>query len=380
MHLSTHHYTPDQGWDRALDATLDSASTWVLVFGSSDISDLNPGLDELKKAFPLACWTGCSTSGEIHDEVILDHSLVVAITRFEHTQLRLSSARIEHPDASFGIGEQLGKELAVPDLKTVFVLSDGLNVNGSALIDGLSSALPNRPAIMGGLAGDGDQFRQTWVLQNKQAQTQAITAIGFYGDHLEFSYGSAGGWDLLGPERKITNSTGNVLYSIDGQPALTLYKKYLGDRAAGLPATGLLFPLAILNKDIENEMTVRTILSISETENSITFAGDVPTGSTVRLMRANFERLINGAGEAAASINFRTYRGSPLLNIGISCIGRRLVLGQRSEEEIEEVRHVLPRGSELVGFYSYGEISPLASGECDLHNQTMTLSSFWENE
>jgi hypothetical protein len=169
-----------------------------------------------------------------------------------------------------------------------------------------------------------------------------------------------------------------VLLSIDGQPALALYKKYLGERANGLPATALLFPLAILNTHAKDGVTVRTVLSVNEEENSITFAGDVPEGSTVRLMSANFERLINGAGEAAASIMLDDYRGNALLTIGISCIGRRLVLGQRTEEEIEEVRHALPAGSELVGFYSYGEISPLASGRCDLHNQTMTLTSFWE--
>jgi hypothetical protein len=308
----------------------------------------------------------------------MDQSLVVAVLKFEHTRLRLASAAIAAADESHRVGVQLGNALNAPDLKAVFLLSDGLCVNGSTLIEGLTASIAPDVVVTGGLAGDGDRFQATWVMHEQAPQAKRVTAIGLYGDKLGVSHGSKGGWDLLGPERKITGAKGNVLFSIDGQPALALYKTYLGDRANGLPATGLLFPLAILNENKGDGMTVRTILAVSETDNSITFAGDVPVGSTVRLMRANFERLINGAGEAAANVIFKDYRGGPLLSIGISCIGRRLVLGQRTEEEIEEVRHVLPKGSELIGFYSYGEISPLASGRCDLHNQTMTLSSFWE--
>jgi hypothetical protein len=378
MQLSTFHYTPEQGWNQPLDQVLDSETTWLIVFGGSAVSPLMQGFADLRQAFPKSVWTGCSTSGEIHGNLLLDHSLVVAVLKFEHTLLRLASASIDSAEVSHQVGAQLGKELSAPDLKAVFLVTDGLSVNGSKLIDGLSTSIGPDVVVTGGMAGDGDRFQSTWVIHEQAPQANHVTAIGLYGDKLGVSHGSKGGWDLLGPERKITGSQGNVLFSIDSQPALSLYKTYLGERADGLPATGLLFPLAILNENKVEGMTVRTILAVSKADNSITFAGDVPVGSTVRLMRANFERLINGAGEAAAIVNFKDYSGGPLLSIGISCIGRRLVLGQRTEEEIEEVRHVLPLGSDLIGFYSYGEISPLASGRCDLHNQTMTLSSFWE--
>ena len=206
-----------------------------------------------------------------------------------------------------------------------------------------------------------------------------VTAVGLYGDRVRIAHGSKGGWDVLGPEREVTRSVGNVLFSLDGQPALTIYKQYLGDRAAGLPATGLLFPLAIRNGLAEDEDTVRTILAVNESESSITFAGDIPEGSFVRLMRANFDRLIDGAADAASRADMSDYKGGqPVLGIGISCVGRRLVLGQRTEEEIDAVLDALPPGCKFIGYYSYGELSPLTSGRCDLHNQTMTLSLFWE--
>ena len=170
---------------------------------------------------------------------------------------------------------------------------------------------------------------------------------------------------------------GNAL--VGGQPALQLYKKYLGDRAEGLPATGLLFPLSISSDDANEENVVRTILAVDEKNNSITFAGDIPQGSRVQLMRANFDRLIDGAADAAGAIDVSEYKSGPLLSIAISCVGRRLVLGPRTEEEIDAALNSMPEGTKQIGFYSYGEISPLANGRCDLHNQTMTLTSLWEN-
>jgi hypothetical protein len=111
----------------------------------------------------------------------------------------------------------------------------------------------------------------------------------------------------------------------------------------------------------------------------MTFAGNVPEGSLCQLMRANFERLIEGASHAALHTRARTVaNGSPTLAIAISCVGRRLILGERTEEEIEAALVELPDRTGLVGFYSYGEISPYANGHCDLHNQTMTLTTITE--
>jgi hypothetical protein len=380
MKVTVHLFVPNTGWLTPLDGAMDSPSTLVLVFGGSKSSPLRSAFSDLSMMFPQAILMGCSSAGEIYGRTLTDDGLVVAVIRFERSTLKLIAIPLSNAAESFNVGAQIARSLMSDKLKGVFVLSEGLEVNGSELVSGLASDLPPQAIVTGGLAGDGPRFEQTWVLLNGAPQPGYVTAVGLYGEAVGIAHGSKGGWDVLGPEREVTHSSGNVLYSLDGQPALLLYKKYLGDRAAGLPATGLLFPLAIRNELDEDGHTVRTILSVNEDDNSITFAGDIPQGSFVRLMRANFDRLIDGATDAAAAM---LYPGLNPANqsvcIAISCVGRRLVLGQRAEEEIDAVADVLPLGAHLIGYYSYGEISPLASGRCDLHNQTMTLTAFWEN-
>lgn len=378
MLLSCHHYSAASGWSTDLDHHLDSCDTLVIVFGPPDLKCVAAGLDELQRSFPQSHWTGCSTSGEIFGRAVTDDSLSVAIVRFERSRLKMTADRIDDPKESFRVGEQIVQALSEPDLKAILVLSDGLAVNGSELVKGMSAGVSSDVIITGGLAGDGDRFAQTWVIAEQVPKDKHVVAVGFYGDHAHIGCQSGGGWDVLGPEREVTHSKGNILYALDGQPALALYKKYLGDRAEGLPATGLLFPLGVRNSQDPNDLTVRTILAVSETDNSITFAGDIQQGARVRLMRANFDRLLDGASDAARDLQAsEPHTEGALLAIAISCVGRRLVLGQRTEE-IEAVLDELPQHTKLVGFYSYGEISTLTNGRCDLLNQTMTLTVIWE--
>jgi hypothetical protein len=257
-------------------------------------------------------------------------------------------------------------------LRAVFVLSKGTDVNGSELVRGLNAGLPPEVVVTGGLAGDGARFGKTWVMHDGTCTGNAVVAAGLYGDAVRVSHGSQGGWDTFGPERVVTNSRGNVLYTLDGKPALALYKEYLGDRAAGLPGSALLFPLALRADNTERTSVVRTVLGVDEDTQSMIFAGDIQTGSYAKLMRANFDRLILGA-QAAGTAALGAHDG-PALCVAISCVGRRLVLGERTEEEIEAALEVLPKHTTQVGFYSYGELSPQATGRCDLHNQTMTLT------
>ncbi len=367
-------FTPATGWSEPFPA-LDGPDTLVVAFGARGFDTDPAPLEALVKAYPSSCAVGCSTSGEISDTKVEDGSFSVAVARFGHTRLKRVSAAVTGAESSFAAGEALAAGLDAEDLKAVFVLSDGLNVNGSELVRGFNERFQGRVIVTGGLAGDGDRFQRTWVLDEGRPQSHRVVAVGFYGEAVRVGHGSKGGWDSFGPERRVTRSQGNVLFELDGRPALQLYKEYLGDRAAGLPATALLFPLALRMAEGEQRQLVRTVLAVDEATQSLTFAGDIPQGSLAQLMRANFDRLIDGAEDAATSIAPGT---GPALCIAISCVGRRLVLGERTEEEVEATLQALPEGTAQVGFYSYGEISPFASGTCDLHNQTMTLTVLQE--
>jgi len=376
--MQLEHVTYTDAWSKELPTALDSEATLVFVAGAAELIDKPAPFAELRRAFPKARILGCSSAGEISGASISDHSIVAAIARFETTRLAIETAPALAGE-SFAAGQALAKGLVKDDLRAVLVLSDGLAVNGTELVAGLNSVLPATVIVTGGLAGDGDRFKRTWVLDGETPKSGIVSALGLYGKDLRVSHGSRGGWDKFGPERVVTKSVGNVLWELDGKPALALYKEYLGERASGLPATGLLFPLAIREAADSEKSLVRTILAVDGANQTMTFAGDIPKGHLAQLMKANFERLIGGAADAAEIANGGASDSSkPTLAIAISCVGRRLVLGERAEEELEATLAAMPKDTVQVGFYSYGELSPYAKGRCDLHNQTMTLTLLGE--
>ncbi len=377
MEIEQLHWTAGQGW-RVAQGGLQGAADLVLVFGAG--AALDPvRCRELAERYPAARLVGCSTAGEIIDTRVEDDSVVATALRFAHSRVVLAKVDVGATPDSRKAGQALAAQLPADGLVHVFVLSDGLQVNGTELVAGLSEALPAGVSITGGLAGDAADFRETRVLADGPPASGLIAALGFYGDRLRIGHGSLGGWDSFGPDRVVTRAAGNVLYELDGQPALDLYKRYLGEFAADLPASGLLFPLALQAPGQAGSGLVRTILAVNEAQGSMTFAGDIPTGSHVRLMKANFERLVDGAAGAAQASRERLGDDAAELAVLISCVGRKLVLQQRIDEEVEGVREVLGAQPVLCGFYSYGEISPFApSARCELHNQTMTITTFTE--
>jgi hypothetical protein len=351
----------------------------VLVFGSRDALKCPQLFDDLRFAFPNAHLAGCSTGGQFNREQISDNRVLGVALRFHEARLHLASARIAPTGGSYACGATLGEALKREGLRAVMVISDGLKVNGSDLVAGLAARLGTDVPIAGGLAGDGASFEETIVMADEPGQTGVVAAIGLYGPSLEIRTGSAGGWDAFGPRRLITRATRNVLYELDGKPALDLYKRYLGEEEiATLPGSALLFPLRIEDPAKPGSDVVRTILSVNHDDHSMTFAGDMPEGWSAQLMRGNFENLMNGAADAArqAKPALGEFDG---LTVLVSCIGRRLLMGQRAMDEVDAAAEMISRRHAMIGYYSYGEISPhAASGFCQLHNQTMTVLSISE--
>lgn len=374
MNIEQHNWSPDHGWNLPVgvpDAQL------VLVFGRrQDLIDRH-WHDAIAGRWPRAAVVGCSTAGQIAGTTVFDSGAVATAIHFDHTELMVATVSTTASDSA-AAGKRLAADLTRPGLVHVLVLSEGLDINGDALVRGLREGLPDDVTVTGGLSADGEAFRETIVLTRGDTRRQAIVGVGFYGDRLRVGFGSLGGWDPFGPERLVTRADGNVLYELDGQSALGLYKRYLGDHAKDLPASGLLFPLSLRTAD-DASPVVRTILSVNEADQTMTFAGDVPEGGYVRLMKANFDRLIDGA-VGAGRVSTQALADSPAqFALLISCVGRRMVLRQRVEEEVEGVREVVGGSPVVTGFYSYGEISPFTPrARCELHNQTMTVTTFFE--
>jgi len=372
-------YSEAGGWVIKNDNKLCDLAQLVYLFGNKDLLKKQQHIDFIKKTYPAAQIVGCSTSGEICQEEVFDNNITCTAVWFEHTVIEIASERITLMEDSFSIGYKLAEKLDKEHLVHIMVLSEGLNINGSELTKGLNNKLKDRIPVTGGLAGDQDNFEETVVVHNQTGEKNLVLAIGFYGEHLKVGYGSMGGWDSFGVDREVTKSIGNVLYELDGQPALELYKRYLGNHAADLPSSALLFPLSVRLKNSVTSL-VRTVLSVNETDGSMMFAGDIPQGEYVRLMKASTDRLIDGASDAAEMSITSLRNPNPDLAILISCVGRKLVLKQRVEEELEIIREVIGSNTLMTGFYSYGEICPIKPFEqhCELHNQTMTITLFKE--
>lgn len=351
----------------------------LLVFGSVD-HFTSPQLNEALGQFPPGVLRlGCSTAGEITPDGVDEGTCAITAIEFGQVDLRPGCTVLHGMDDSFAAGERLGHQLASRDLKAVLVFGPGVRINGSALVDGISSVIGNDIPITGGLAGDGGAFRETFTLGQDGIANNKVVAVGLCGDSLRFGHGSFGGWAPFGPARKVTRCQGNILYELDDEPALDIYKRYLGDHARNLPASGLLFPFAMLGEEPTARGLIRTILGIDEAEGSLILAGEIDPDGYLRLMHASTDKLVNGAEAAAEAANGMFQASGETLALLVSCVGRKLVMGDRVDEEVEAVGEVFNHQAVLAGFYSYGEISPFTPGaSCKLHNQTMTITCLGE--
>jgi hypothetical protein len=380
MQIQYLHWNAAHGW-RGANALREAAQV-VLYFGSRDGLADGARYRELRTLYPESHIVGCSTGGQIHGDDISDEEIVAVALRFAHTQVRLVHETIESRDASRACGVRLARQMAAADLAGVFVLSDGLNVNGTELIAGITEVLGPDLVVTGGLAGDGTRLEQTLVGADGEPSPNRVAAIGFFGASFRIAHGCAGGWDVFGPRRKVTKSNGSVVAELDGEPPLDLYTRYLGEEeAAAMPGSGLAFPLRIHDEAEPDRQIVRSVFAVDHGTRALTFAADIPEGCTAQLMRANFDSLAAGAGEAGRQARNALSGGiaGDKLAILVSCIGRRKVMGQRTQDELDAVAAELGEDVVRIGFYSYGEIAPpAASGRSELHNQTMTVTMIAE--
>lgn len=358
-----------------------SNAQFGLMFAPVEAFEDSQFIKKLKAETPGVQWVGCSTAGEVSQRGVSDGTTILTAIHFDNpkSKFRITSCKINNADDSLNAGKRLASELKSDDLKAVMVIAPGVNVNGSLLVQGVSEVLGKNIAITGGLAGDGGKFSNTFTISPNGVANDQVIGVGFYGDGIALQHGCMGGWDAFGKVRKVTKSKLNVVYELDGKPALDIYKEYLGDHAKDLPASGLMFPFSILKPGEDKVGLIRTILAVSEKDGSLTFAGNIEEGATVRLMHANTGGLVQGAKAAAANA-IKKGQGKSSLALVVSCVGRKLVMGANVDEEIEGVLELLGKNCALTGFYSYGEISPHLDGVgCELHNQTMTISYIYEN-
>lgn len=366
-------------WSKISDNDINNTNKiqLVLAFGERKCLEEVKPYEYIRSIYANAEIIISSTAGEIYRDKVYNNTIIVTAIQFDKISIKTTQLSIEDRFQSSKIGLELAQNLMADDLSALFVILDGSKVDGSDLISALNKTTNNKVPISGGLAGDNARFEKTLVGLNQNPEPGKIVGIGFYGENLKVGHGTKGGWEGFGPEKEVTKSEYNILYRIGDKAALDIYKEYLGKYADELPGAALLFPLSMrVNED--DEPVVRTILSIDEEKKSMTFAGDIPEGSYVRFMKANIDRIIDASATAALS-SIELLGKSPELAILVSCVGRKLLLGERTEEEVEAARDIFGKQTIITGFYSYGEISThKINNRCELHNQTMTITTFSE--
>nr|WP_320133067.1 FIST N-terminal domain-containing protein [uncultured Holophaga sp.] len=381
MQVRTFRLFPD-GAPIPVEPGWDGPRTLVLAFFASELGVARTTLEALRSAYPGSHLAGASTGGEIVGTSLEDNSIAVAVLHFASTELALGREEVAQIHSSLEAGRRLARHLDHAELKGALLFTSGLAADGADAARGLSQVLGREIPVSGGVAAAAGAGGPTFTLSALPGEplelgTDQIIGIGFRGRAIRLSSASKGGWSPFGLERRVTRSQGHILYELDGKPALALYRTYLGERARGLPLTASLFPLAILDGRVRGEdPLVRSVQGVDEEAQSLIFGGNIQEGSLVQLMHSSVDRLVEASSQAGASLApGGAHRG---LCLAVSCIARRLVMGERAEEELEALSESLSPSTDLVGFYSHGELSPERSGECLLHNQTMTLTLIQE--
>lgn len=382
MHVETFCYKAGSGWSVPQFPDLDSEQTFVVVFfGTSFVQNTQP-IDELVKAYPKSIIMGCSSCGEVYNDQLLEQGITVAVSRFEYSRLRFASAPIlDFPD-TYDAAESVVKELEAPDLKGVFILTDGLKVLGGLLVKACKDLLPHTVMLGGGLAGDDGGFVKTWVIHKGKMKSGRMTAVGFYGDRVFFRTGAFGGYDVFGEEKIVTRAEGSILYELNGEPALRVYQREFNATADTILAQALLHPLGLRKSATDPHTMVRLMVAIDEAQGACIYGGDIPSGARAHFMTSNADKVIEGAATAAEMTtqtnDFPKMEAPSSLTIATSCISRKWYLADRVAEELKASLVALPTTTKQVGFYSYGEIASTVDGHKAFQNQTMTIARIEE--
>ncbi len=277
--------------------------------------------------------------------------------------------------------ELAGKELAglfSSKVQHIQLFSDGVTGNGCALLRGMNSMLDDYIPITGGTSGDTGEFNKSWQFAGKQLLCDAAVAIGFTGD-FKVGTGVQSGWSPVGLPKKVTRSSGNVLYELNGEPALNVFKRFLGKHAEKLPAVGVEYPLGFYSRDGstagKDQFMLRATMAVNHKEGSITFAGDVPEGTMAHLTCGDNNSILEATEKAIQTAVNQLDDTTPVMAFFYSCMARKTLLGLRTKEEFERVNLKLAGNIPILGFYSFGEYSRVKrGGPCLFHNESAVLS------
>ena len=337
----------------------------VQIFCGQNKDILKEVIQTINKNITNAICIGSSTDGEICNENISTHKIIVAISIFENTTINIASSK---ENSSFQNGVNLATKLIKEDTKALLTFTDGANTNGEEFLNGISS-INSKVIVCGGMAGDNASFQQTFISANDEILTRGAVAVSLNSKTLSVKNAYNFNWSPIGIDHVIEEVDGNRVYKISGLKPVDFYEKYLGDYVAkSLPATGIEFPLIVQKNNLS---LARAVISKHD-DGSLSFAGNLSKGDIVKLGFGNMELIMSNPLKSL--FDETTIHNTESFFI-YACMARRRYMPNLMDMEIKPFSTVCSTS----GFFTYGEFFH-NDARNELLNQTLTVVAMSEKE
>jgi hypothetical protein len=313
---------------------------------------------------------GSTTAGEIIDSEVMEKSTVVMLLNINKAHYKIfTEASADTYKVSNDLALFAKASFTNP---SVVVISSGLTIDAEQIIKGFQDVDKNTP-LYGGLAGDDLTMKGSFVFSNNYDTATGLIGLVLDGDKINVKGLATSGWDNIGIEKTITKSVGNVVYTIDDEPAVDVFVKYfqftesIDNTAEIIAANFAQYPLQLTK---ENGNTVlRAPLMVDIESRALIFAGGIPQGSKVKFsVQPGFD-LIEKTTERISALKPIMPQADAL--IMFSCKARHMALGPMTGDEADMIRGIWNKP--LIGFFTYGEIGTAKDSSCDFHNETCSM-------
>lgn len=316
---------------------------------------------------------GCSTGSNFTDGEIEFSSIVVLLLDLDKKYFCVKLAASENGSIK-DFAEEIAKTGLDAFSKPAFlIVSGGMAADGDEIVEGVENICGNDPTIFGGLAADSLKMIRTFVFTNDRLADHGLIALIFDEEKISLNGMAVGGWRPVGTDYIITGSNGNVLYSINNEPALQFISRYagikdfFGDNMANVTLSAN-FQLQLQRPG--KHPVMRTPMYANPGDHSIVFAGSLPLGSKVRLSMLPGFDVIDTARKEFAEYKKDQPEADAL--IMFSCAGRQVSLGPYVSDEINGIKEIW--GAPMAGFFCFGEIGRVEKGKNEFQNMTCSLA------
>lgn len=387
---TSHNHDPHAAGREAVEQALKSAGITkpdlILMFATIGY-DQPAVLAAVRKAAGGAPVCGCSAEGTIARDEVDESLFSIVVMAIASDELRFDIGLVSGLKAdSAEVGRTIAKTIQ-PLLKSdtlgLFIFPDGLTINFEQLQAGIEDhlKLDRLFPLLGGTAGDDFAMKQTYQYCNDQVVSDGVAWALILG-RARLAWAVNHSCLPMGVQHTVTRSEKNVIYEIDGRPALDFVKNYLTEeeianwgKAAGHVSFGIEAP-----GDIEEEYDrylIRFMPAKDDQTGSITIPTEISEGTVIWMTRRDYDKMAAGVDRLGSQIKAQLGGATPKLIFQFDCGGRGKIFlrDQQRLQLLGRLQRQLPF-SPWLGFYTFGEIAPIGGHNC-FHNYTAIVVAIY---